>query len=263
MGRPPTRPRGDVWTKGARKAFQQLREIMTAFRFLILGLLSPFAILSARQLDSLHDFDWVQFQILWTSYLTHSTSANAKKVIDLIPYPDHVHYTQSSAQDSALECMEGGFATLRNQIYAGNSSAVKLAFRLFCLSDGDYSESLDQILGGMIVRNPTTFLEQLNAHSELFGGEEFTYIGTLVGNFGDRFVDDMKAQIKESHSRIGALLKVKRPDLLNVRNRCINHLRDKLELISGDEFYTTFDSIEAGMSPEDIRRSFIPPKARC
>jgi hypothetical protein len=199
-------------------------------------------------------FDWARFGQLLKSYIAHPISANARAVAAVLPYPNHVHYTNSHAQDSALETLDAALVTLERKVLAADTQAVRLAFRLFSVSDGYKSETLDQILGGLITHNPTLFLEQLQAHEQLFG-DDFENIGGLVGNFGDGFVDNYRAQAKQAKRRITALLRVQRPDLGHVRDKCVSELNDQLAstLTVMESIQLKFERIEVGMTQRAVK----------
>jgi len=63
--------------------------------------------------------------------------------------------------------------------------AVRIAFRMYNMSDGAFSEYLDQMLGSLITINPQMFLEELKPRFKIT--ERFD---ALVGNLGEKYVDN-------------------------------------------------------------------------
>ncbi len=201
---------------------------MTTARFLIL--LMWFAFMTDDQIAIAQKaMDWAQFTVAWKAYIAHPTSANALRIARTLPYPNHVAYSNSTDEQEALDTMEKGFLTLHGRTVAGDSQSVRLAFRLFSVTDGDYSEGLDWILGETVRTQPIMFLDQLNQHPEMFADSDYTKLGYLVGSLGDSFEDDREGRNVEIRNRIKALRKVKREELLFLRDKCISMLQEMIK----------------------------------
>jgi hypothetical protein len=88
------------------------------------------------------------------------------------------------------------------------------------ISDGSLSEDLYAALGTLIRIDPRAFLEELREHRRLV-----TRLDALVGNFGPDYVDKADAREREKHLRIKALQSVTDPSLSNLREQCVNALK--------------------------------------
>jgi hypothetical protein len=75
------------------------------------------------------------------------------------------------------------------------------------------------MLGQLIRIDPTLFLRQL---SQSRSG--ITRLGSVVGNLGQIYVDNSKAQLLEVSKRIEALQQVSDLQLVTIRDKCIKLL---------------------------------------
>jgi hypothetical protein len=116
-----------------------------------------------------------------------------------------------------------------NQIDNQNENIIKLAYSLWPFLRGypDVLEELDVHIGGLITRNPKQFLNILNEYYYKNENHNFIGIEGLVGNFGDSYVDNFKAQNKLIIKRIKAIKSVKEPRLNQIQSEVLNQL-DKI-----------------------------------
>ena len=154
-------------------------------------------------------------QTPWERYATIPTSENARGVT-LLEYssknPDFADEVRRTEEDVML---------LEVQVLSSDTEAVDLAFRLREKADGHIAEMLDEMLGRLIRINPRLFLQSLLRHRSVL-----TDGAGLVGNFGYPFVDREQAQGYERDLRVAALLTVKEPALLRLRDECVGLLHD-------------------------------------
>ena len=157
----------------------------------------------------------------WTTYLAHPSKTNGERLYKLLPQ------SREQAREFDSACRKSLYArvgSLRARVDKQERIAVKVPFRLFTVSDGEFGESLDQILGSLIRRNPTMFLEELNIHRSLVPG-----LGGLLGNLGDEFVDQTSKRQRELGLRIASLRSVQKKALSSLRNECIAKLTSRLQ----------------------------------
>jgi hypothetical protein len=153
-------------------------------------------------------------QTPWETYLEYPSPENATLV-------RNAQYTDSSVRDQSLAW---DLSLLEVQVISRDREAVRLAFRLFAESDGEYSEILDIMLGRLIRIDPMLFLEELK------GQEQNTKeMGGLLGNVGQEYVDRLGGRIYEVEQRIAALMTVTDPELLEIRAACVDELNSMLE----------------------------------
>jgi len=161
-------------------------------------------------------YDSDSLKIEWNNFLNNPSSENALKVYDLLPAIGHVR-----KKDSDLELEENIYKNLKiieKEIYKENQNCIKLAFRLFTISDGAFSEVLNIILGKLININPEIFLQELKTHYHLVS------LTHLVSNFRPEYVDDFPKQLVETERRIAALKSVNIKDLLDYKEKSIEEL---------------------------------------
>ena len=166
------------------------------------------------------DWDYVLRQ--WNQYLTLPTSQNAINLYDSLPSDGHIEYSNSAAESMALDSVYNELGMLERQVISGDTSALRLAFRLFSLADGDFGEQLDIMVGKLIRINPELFLEELNNCRQLIPN-----LDGLLGNLGEEYVDREEAQELEVTLRVEALRGVTKKSLGSIRNECIANLEDK------------------------------------
>jgi|GEM_PF-3695291 len=140
-----------------------------------------------------------------------------------------------------MDFTDGGerrhLSILENEIEAGEPGAIDVAFRLFNISDGMYSESLCFILGELLVPNhPRLFLQRASIHNEDVGQSKFwdhleciLRMGAEWGEVPEAGGD--QAKYKQIYNeritrRIKALGSVNDPDLIKLRDQCISTLQE-------------------------------------
>jgi hypothetical protein len=125
---------------------------------------------------------------------------------------------------------------IEKAIKAGEPHAVDVAFRLFSISDGAYTESLCFILGELLIPNhPRLFLQRAFIHQEDVGWKKFNdhiecilQMATEWGEIPEAGGD--QAKYKQIYNdriarRIKALESVDDPGLQDIRNQCLEILR--------------------------------------
>jgi hypothetical protein len=104
----------------------------------------------------------------------------------------------------------------------GNTYASDLTFQMLPLFYNNLAlfEEMQIELGKLTKRNPELYLALLKKYKH-----DYNLLG--LANYGDKFVDDIDAQIKETQERIEALQKVHKKELQILRDRCIAYLKDR------------------------------------
>jgi len=167
-------------------------------------------------------YDSEKLSTEWNSYLETPNATTALKVYNQLPSKGHIFKETS---DVALEeSIYDHLNIVEEQVKQGDANNIQLAFRLFTISDGCFSEWLQEILGQTINTHPELFLTELNTHRHLF-----TKVNSLVGNFGEEFADDLDKQITATKRRIKNLKKVENSAVANVKKECILALKAKLK----------------------------------
>ena len=161
---------------------------------------------------------WNDVAHAWSTYIQDPTAANGEALFSLLP--DHknppTHYDSAS-----YFSIYHHLGSLEKLVVQQDRLAVRIAFRMLNICDASFCETLDQILGKLIQRNPTMFLEELYVHADKghFG------LGGLLCNLGDQFVDRTQESNAEFRLRIAALQKVKVDTLTPIRDLCISRLK--------------------------------------
>lgn len=164
--------------------------------------------------------DWQAVKQAFRAYVEYPTSEHAVHVVALLP-PKHVAYSGSPEEQETLAFVQEPWqwGMLERQVISRDREAVTLAFRLFTLSDGDFTEMLDILLGSLIRIDPELFLE------ELFDARSYvSRLDGLLGNEGDVYVDRLSAQCLENRYRVYALSQISTVSLQALRDECIGVL---------------------------------------
>lgn len=186
---------------------------------LIVLVIFPIILLGDSE-DSVPIVDWYKLDTIWQAYLDYPSSDNALKVYRLLPSSGHIDYTYSQIETDVIDSILENIILLERQIYACDTNAIKVAFRLLSISDGAFTEVLCMILGNLIRINPQLFLKELADNPDWM-----VILGSLVGNFGDEYIDKMRARELEVSDRIKALQSVQDEELLMLREECIKALK--------------------------------------
>jgi len=159
---------------------------------------------------------WADFEKAWDNYLIKPTHDNSVKAYNLLPdkvmgddYPDGGQTGRIFSKIDQLDKL----------VQQGNRDALRLAFKLFTIADGEYAEGLQIEIGKLINVNPKLFLQELKNQRHLI-----VNLDGLVGNLGQDYVDEFERQTKEKEKRIKSLHKVSDKDLIKTRDDCLTEL---------------------------------------
>jgi len=161
---------------------------------------------------------WEQLADALRAYFEYPSSENAKAAYQCLPKSGHANMFGLDIEKETLELFYTNARLLERQVISGDAEAVRLAYRLFSITDSAYTEELDVLLGKLIRINPRLFLSELRENQKLVG------LGGLLGNHGDEYVDLIRAQCLENRLRWKALKSVTDSSLLRKRDECIREL---------------------------------------
>lgn len=186
------------------------------------------ALIAAMSLFSLSVFpesnpkiNWEKLRRSWEDYQRYPSGENAMKVAYLLP-DKHITGRDIQPGDKTIDFIFSASACLEYQIFVSNKCAVILAYRLFSISDGAYTEDLLANLSSLVRINPRLFLEELKAHRKL---EAVQRLGLIVDMFPPNYFEYPTAEELERQLRIKALESVKDKGLVQIRDECIAVLK--------------------------------------
>ena len=162
--------------------------------------------------------DWIEVEAALKAYVNYPSSENANRAANALP-TEHAPWGESSPSSNASKYIYEGhqFSMLEHQVGAGHVESIRLAFKLFSISDGGFTQDLQIMLGKLIRPNPKLFLEEL-ARSALSTG----YYDGLLMNDGYALVDRLEAQCLEAEKKIEALNSVTDSKLMNIKQLTIS-----------------------------------------
>jgi hypothetical protein len=178
--------------------------------------------LSQTQPDSVQE--WNKLGAAWQKFISNPIESNGLRVYSLLPNENYGIVEPDSAFHNTWESIYDNLYKLESLVQKQNRIAVKVSFKLYSISDADFTETLDQILGRLIRTNPKLFLEELKLHRELVGN-----LSGILGNLGEKFVDEEDLSKKEIIKRIQSLEKVKSKSLIGIRDECIIELKSQIQ----------------------------------
>jgi hypothetical protein len=160
--------------------------------------------------------NWESLGSAWNAYIEKPNDQTAQRVYNVLPatIPDSIPTSEIGSRLD--ESIYRNLDKLESQIKLKKRSALRLAFRLMAISDGDFTESLNAILGSFIRTDPRLFLQELQSHHSLVRGLE-----GLLNSGGDDSTDSESGWKKEHQQRIKAFQTVKDKNLVGVRDECI------------------------------------------
>ncbi len=153
------------------------------------------------------------------AYQKNPSDRNAELLYEALPESGHAGLDNTGRE--IFGEIGDNLGTLEKQVLKGQRNSVKVAFRMFTISDGAFTEWLQIMLGKLITKNPEMFLEELKTHLHLC--RELP-----IYNLGPEFVDKLDERIDEYKLRINALETVSASDLADIKERCIELLEKRL-----------------------------------
>lgn len=162
--------------------------------------------------------DWKGLEEAWNQYYLSPSEENAQKVLALLPSGGKILDIKDGF--IALNAINDHLGVLEGEVYSGQANSVKLGFRLFTIAYGGFEVNLNKIMGNLIAFNPRMFLEELQAHRDLFPALE-----GLLGSYLRDTANDPTARDLEQKLRIKALESVEDKALKSMRNECIKILK--------------------------------------
>lgn len=164
---------------------------------------------------------WADFEKAWNNYLSNSTHENSVKAYNLLPDKvmgdDYPEGGQTGRIFSNIEQLD-------KLVQRGDKDALRLAFKLFTIADGEYAEGLQIEIGKLININPSLFLQELKNHRHLI-----VSLDGLVGNLGQDYVDELELEKIEIEKRIKSLKLITDKDLIIIRDECLTELNRQLK----------------------------------
>lgn len=109
---------------------------------------------------------------------------------------------------------------LERQIYAGERNSLKMAFRLFSISDTEMQNELYKIIGYLLRYNTKLFLEELQNHESYVPD-----LDTLVTSYKLSNPDEAAQQKLEFNIRMKALSYIEEKALKSIKKKCTKILK--------------------------------------
>ncbi len=162
--------------------------------------------------------DWKGLEEAWTQYYISPSEELAQKLLGLLPNGAKILDIKDGF--TALNAINDHLGVLEGEVYSGQANAVKLGFRLFTIAYGGFEVNLNKIMGNLIAFNPRMFLEELQAHRDLFPA-----LDGLLGSYLRDTANDATARSLEQKLRIKALESVEEKALKAIRSECIKILK--------------------------------------
>jgi len=109
--------------------------------------------------------DTTLLRLRFRAYQKNPSDRNAELLYEALPERGH-----TKLEDTGREIIReigDNLMTLEKQVLKGQRNSVKVAFRMFTISDGAFTEWLQIMLGKLITKNPEMFLEELKVHRQI------------------------------------------------------------------------------------------------
>jgi len=180
---------------------------------------------------------WEKIRQIFNAYFILPSTENAERVLAVLPNRIDVKDFEDLNKTMDIFYQEH-ITDLGALVGKGDRLAIRIAFKADQLMDGWYQESLDSLIGSSIKVVPTIFLEEaqpfLKEQSELYAsfnlpkkGEMSWVMGGILTNIG---FEETRPDVieKEIRLRMEALATVKRQDLLELRDICLDILKNRI-----------------------------------
>jgi hypothetical protein len=172
---------------------------------------------------------WEKLKTAYAAYVKNPSTRNAKKVCGIVPecanppaetpISAYVESPGVQAQVDADDYIMAHLDVLEKRMKSGDRASFNLAYQLYTISDGEFSEDLAEMLDKPIHSNPQLFLEELQENQA--GLQQTGRFEDLLTFMGTQFADQAGQPLKEYQSRIRALRQVRKPGLKALRDKCI------------------------------------------
>ena len=170
------------------------------------------------------EIDWDLLGSAWEEYVNNPTEDNAFQMYRILPNDGHV---SKENKDKSIETsIIRNLNIIQQQIRKESVNSTRLAFRLFTISDGYFSEELQVIIGELITINPELFLTELDQHLQL------VMLPNLLCNIDYRKYDNVTSQKLEAVKRIESLKTIDDCNLAEIKWQCICELNKFLDNLS-------------------------------
>jgi hypothetical protein len=220
--------------------------ICTRWRQLVVAMLAIIS-LGAAQYNKQEKDNWEKVRQIFNAYFASPSAENAEKV--LLVLPDRKDVKDFENVNKTMDILyQEHIHDLHNLAIKGDRLTLRIAFKAVPLMDGFYSEQMDSLIGSSIRAAPATFLEEafpvVKEESKRLAGfypplnmEVITWLlgGILAGGIF-REDEEFKPDVfeKKIRLRMEALAKVKRQDLLELRDICLKILKEELKKMKSD-----------------------------
>lgn len=178
--------------------------------------------------------EWEKIREAFEAYSQSPSPDNADKIFNVLPREfdnNTANLDQWSATGNYI--WEGGpYAALENQILKGDKLAIRISFRTLIISDGAFAEVMCDLIGKSIRPNPEGYLDEAIGFSKYAPSMSFIVLHTVLPEFYGLPEEDPKGFEefkKEVQERIWSLETVGRPDLIELRDKCISKLIRKIK----------------------------------
>lgn len=155
---------------------------------------------------------------LWQEYIATPGEATAARIYDALP--DGTGTTKVELQPEVKELIKQNLNVLETQLYRGERYSLRMAFRLFLVTDSEMETTLIKIIGYLLRFNTKLFLEELKTHENLVPN-----LDRLVCYFMESNPADKAQQNLEKNICIKALGYVEDKDLKNIKKKCLKILK--------------------------------------
>ncbi len=173
--------------------------------------------------------EWEKIREAFEAYSNSPSADNADKILIVMPKEfDNKTANLDLWGDTLGYIWEGGpYTALKNQILKGDKLAIRISFRTLSISDGAFAESMVALIGESIRPTPEGYLEEATGFMKYAPRLAFVVLDTVLPEFWGLPEEDPKGFEefkKEVQLRIWSLETVNRPDLIELRDKCISRL---------------------------------------
>ena len=125
-----------------------------------------------------YDVDWIALEAAFRDFVKVPNQKNSEKISELLPGDKSASHRIGSYDSEVAGRILNNLNEIEKLIESGNQNALQVAFTLYAISDGEYSEWILEMTGEAIIDHPKAYLigaGRIRAIKKSFGNDECTF----------------------------------------------------------------------------------------
>jgi hypothetical protein len=121
-------------------------------------------VFAAQPQSSSYALDWKALDAAFTQYVNNPSNETSRAISGLLPLGGRVKRSANAYDVDTTEKIYSQLNKIDRRVRSGRPDALEVAFALFEISDGAFSEELSDMLGASVEQDPHSFLMALKVN---------------------------------------------------------------------------------------------------